>query len=204
MKPAYLPFTCYHNCLFIFYPQAKFDQVPIFYQKRINSFGSSCSASKTKTLCKLWNPSSWDVHKRCQPLAPPRPQQVLANRKSQGARTEVSKSRPELGVCAAAAQIKARDQSEDTQVPQISARRAPRSSVPTIPGHLASVLPNVTREIPFKTWAPSNAFQSSDSRNSYTGLHVCMLMTITRYGFEPSCLILGQCSQSNEPPIISP
>ena len=113
MKPAYLPFTCYHNCLFIFYPQAKFDQVPIFYQKRINSFGSSCSASKTKTLCKLWNPSSWDVHKRCQPLAPPRPQQVLANRKSQGARTEVSKSRPELGVCAAAAQIKARDQSED-------------------------------------------------------------------------------------------
>lgn len=168
MKPAYLPFTCYHNCLFIFYPQAKFDQVPIFYQKRINSFGSSCSASKTKTLCKLWNPSSWDVHKRCQPLAPPRPQQVLANRKSQRARTEVSKSRPELGVCAAAAQIKARDQSEDT-IPQISARRAPRSSVPTIPGHLASVLPNVTREIPFKTWATFNAFLIAE-----TPTRVCM------------------------------
>ena len=61
-----------------------------------------------------------------------------------------------------------------------------------------------TREIPSKTWSTFNAFQSSDSRNSYTGLRVCMLMTITRYGFEPSCLILGQCSQSNEPPIISP
>ena len=43
-----------------------------------------------------------------------------------------------------------------------------------------------------------------DRRNSYTGLQVCMLVTITRYGFELSCLILGQCSQSNEPPIISP
>ena len=157
----------------------------------------------------LWNPSSWDVHKRSQPMARcphlgPSPSPAgRANRKSQGARTEVSKSRPELGVCAAAAQIKARDQSED-KVPQISARRAPRSSVPTTLGHLASVLANVTREIPSKTWATFNAFQSSDSRNSYTGLHVCMLMTITRYGFEPSCLILGQCPQSNEPPIISP
>ena len=61
---------------------------------------------------------------------------------------------------------------------------------------------NTTRDIPSKTWATFNAFQSSDSRNSYTGLHVCMLMTITRYGFEPSCLILGQCSQSNEPPYL--
>ena len=142
----------------------------------------------------LWNPSSWDVHKRSQPLAPPRPQQEgqIGNHREHGPRAPNHGQSSEYALLL----LKSRQATN----PRTRSRKSRHE-------HHVAPFQQSWDTLPLysiKTWATFNASQSSDSRNSYTGLHVCMLMTITRYGFEPSCLILGQCSQSNEPPIISP